>query len=102
MDENEIDDNTRFKLSEQGEAYAVDKLIGGQDSANVVAGFMTLIRKHGNAINDNGYEPTMTDYFQFVFITKAIKYCQTWENLVKFMEELLEAESDWFKTNPHS
>jgi hypothetical protein len=95
------DKQLKYKLSEQGEARAVE-VLGGQDIANVAAGFMNIIKLHGNALNNQGYEPDVKTYFEIVRFAQIMKNCGDWDTLVKTLEKDLEDNSEYFEKNPHS
>jgi len=90
-----------YKLTESGEAKAVD-ILGGMDAVNVVAAFMHIIKTRGNLLNDEGYEPGVKTYMEFAQVVQLMKHCGNWEVLVKSCEELLEQETKYFEKNPHS
>lgn len=91
----------RYKLTEQGEAKAVD-ILGGLDVAHVVIAFMHIIKTRGNLINSEGYDPGVKTYMEFAQVVRLMKHCGSWDSLVKSCEELLEQETKYFEKNPHS
>jgi len=102
MEDRLSNDEEKYSLSEQGEAFVVEELMGGQDVANVVAAFMQIIKTRGNVISEEGYEPTIKNYFEFAQITHIIKHCEDWYHLVKASEKLLEEETKYFESHPHA
>ena len=90
-----------YKLSEQGEAKAVD-LLGGTDVVNVVSCFTHIIKTRGNLLNDEGYEPDIKTFMEFGRVVQLMKHFGNWDELVKGCEELLEQETKYFESTPHS
>jgi len=97
------DKEESYKLTEKGEAYAVD-LIGGQDVANVLGCFQHILKTNGDAfgtkIEDEG--EFLRNWLRLIPLLKIVKHCHSWDSLVVSCENVLEEQTDWFKSHPHS
>ena len=98
------DDNRAFRLTETGEAYAVD-LLGGQDVINVGSALQHLLRQHGDVLGGEHTTPDIREWATCVTVAKIWRFFMDdtgWQVIVKTLEQVLESETDYFSHTPHA
>ena len=99
-----MNEEEKFRLTEQGEARAVD-IIGGQDIANTLGACLHIMKTTGNSFGTKITEKgeVLRLWLALVPILRLVKHCKNWDSFVVSCENMLEKEvPEWFKVNPHS